>query len=53
VEVRVVTDLADRLVARGWRITPQRRAVLVALEGEHVHLSAEQVLAGRAAWCRK
>jgi Fur family transcriptional regulator, stress-responsive regulator len=42
----VVTDLADRLVARGWRITPQRRAVVGALEGEHVHLSAEQVLAG-------
>jgi Fur family ferric uptake transcriptional regulator len=33
-------------MARGWRITPQRRAVVVALEGEHVHLSAEQVLAG-------
>jgi Fe2+ or Zn2+ uptake regulation protein len=30
---------------RGWRITPQRRSVLGALEGEHVHLSAEQVLA--------
>jgi Fe2+ or Zn2+ uptake regulation protein len=42
----MVADLADRLEARGWRITPQRRAVLVALEGEHVHLSAEQVLAG-------
>jgi Fe2+ or Zn2+ uptake regulation protein len=39
----VTTPLADRLVARGWRITPQRRAVVGALAGEHVHLSAEQV----------
>lgn len=39
-----VPALPDRLVARGWRITPQRRAVIRALEGEHVHLSAEQVL---------
>jgi Fur family ferric uptake transcriptional regulator len=31
------------LEARHWRITPQRRAVIRALEGEHVHLSAEQV----------
>ncbi len=38
--------LADRLQARGWRITPQRRAVISVLHGEHVHLSAEQVLAG-------
>ncbi len=38
--------LADRLKARGWRITPQRRAVISVLHGEHVHLSAEQVLAG-------
>jgi Fur family transcriptional regulator, stress-responsive regulator len=35
--------LAERLLARGWRITPQRRAVVGALAGEHVHLSAEQV----------
>ena len=35
--------LPDRLSARGWRITPQRRAVIGALEGEHVHLSADQV----------
>lgn len=38
--------LPDRLQARGWRITPQRRAVLRALDGEHVHLSADQVHAG-------
>jgi Fe2+ or Zn2+ uptake regulation protein len=35
--------LAERLRARGWRITPQRRAVVGALAGEHIHLSAEQV----------
>jgi Fur family ferric uptake transcriptional regulator len=35
--------LADRLVARGWRITPQRRAILGAHTGEQVHVSAEQV----------
>jgi Fur family ferric uptake transcriptional regulator len=42
----VDAPLADRLKARGWRITPQRRAVISVLHGEHVHLSAEQVLAG-------
>ena len=41
--VPVASPLPDRLVARGWRITPQRRAVIGALAGEHVHLSAEQV----------
>jgi Fur family transcriptional regulator, stress-responsive regulator len=35
--------LPERLQARGWRITPQRRAVIGALDGEHVHLSAEEV----------
>ncbi len=42
----MVDLLAERLQSRGWRITPQRRAVIAALRGEHVHLSAEQVLAG-------
>jgi Fe2+ or Zn2+ uptake regulation protein len=37
--------LPDRLQARGWRITPQRRAVLRALDGEHVHLVPEVSLA--------
>jgi Fe2+ or Zn2+ uptake regulation protein len=41
-----VTALLDRLRERGWRLTPQRRAVASVLEGEHVHLTAEQVLAG-------
>jgi Fe2+ or Zn2+ uptake regulation protein len=35
--------LADRLKSRGWRVTPQRRAVVGALVGEHVHLSADQI----------
>ena len=35
--------LLDRLRGRGWRITPQRRAVVGALSGEHIHLTAEQV----------
>lgn len=35
--------LLDRLRARQWRITPQRRAVASVLTGEHVHLTAEEV----------
>jgi Fe2+ or Zn2+ uptake regulation protein len=35
--------LLDRLRARQWRITPQRRAVASVLAGEHVHLTAEEV----------
>ncbi len=41
----MVSELSERLAARGWRVTPQRRSVLAALDGEHIHLSAEQVLA--------
>jgi Fur family transcriptional regulator, stress-responsive regulator len=37
------SPLLDRLRARGWRITPQRRAVVQALAGEHVHRTADQV----------
>ena len=37
------TTLLERLRARGWRLTSQRRAVAEALEGEHVHLTAEEV----------
>jgi Fe2+ or Zn2+ uptake regulation protein len=40
-----VDPLLDRLRSRGWRITPQRRAVVAALDGEHVHRTADQVLA--------
>jgi Fur family transcriptional regulator, stress-responsive regulator len=40
------TALLDRLRARGWRLTAQRRAVAEALAGDHVHASADQVFAG-------
>jgi Fur family ferric uptake transcriptional regulator len=33
----------ERLRAREWRVTPQRRAVAEVLSGEHVHLTAEAV----------
>ena len=35
--------LLERLRTRGWRVTPQRRAVAEALAGEHVHLTADEV----------
>jgi Fur family transcriptional regulator, stress-responsive regulator len=35
--------LLERLRRRGLRLTAQRRVVAEALEGEHVHLTAEQV----------
>lgn len=38
--------LLDRLRARGWRVTAQRRAVAEALEGEHVHLTVDEVHRG-------
>ncbi|MBK9179842.1 MAG: transcriptional repressor [Acidimicrobiales bacterium] len=39
-----MTALLDRLRQRGWRLTAQRRAVAGVLAGEHVHLTADQVL---------
>jgi Fe2+ or Zn2+ uptake regulation protein len=36
--------LLERLRARGWRVTPQRRAVAQVLAGDHVHLTADDVL---------
>lgn len=36
-------SLLERLRERGWRVTPQRRAVAEALAGEHVHLTADEV----------
>jgi Fur family transcriptional regulator, stress-responsive regulator len=36
-------ELLDRLRSRGWRVTPQRRAVVAALAGDHVHRTADQV----------
>lgn len=38
-----MTDLLSRLRSRSWRLSPQRRVVAEVLEGEHVHLTAEQV----------
>jgi Fur family ferric uptake transcriptional regulator len=35
--------LLTRLRERGWRVTPQRRAVAEALNGDHVHLTADEV----------
>jgi Fe2+ or Zn2+ uptake regulation protein len=32
-----------RLESRGWRITPQRRAIAAVLVGENVHLAAETI----------
>lgn len=38
-----MADLLERLRARQWRMTPQRRVVAQVLRGEHVHLSAETI----------
>ena len=35
--------LGARVREHGWRVTPQRRAVVDALDGEHVHLTADEV----------
>lgn len=40
-----MSDLLERLRARGWRLTAQRRVVAEVLDGEHVHLTADEVLA--------
>ena len=36
-------SLLERLRTRGWRVTPQRRAVAEVLAGDHVHLAADEV----------
>lgn len=36
-------SLLQRLRRRGWRLTSQRRVIAEAMEGEHVHLTAEEV----------
>lgn len=38
-----MSDLVDRLRGRGWRMTAQRRVVAEVLDGEHVHLTADEV----------
>jgi Fe2+ or Zn2+ uptake regulation protein len=41
--VSPISDLLERLRAREWRVTPQRRVIAEVLSGEHVHLTAEAV----------
>jgi Fur family ferric uptake transcriptional regulator len=41
--VTIPAPLVDRLRSRGWRVTPQRRAVAEVLVGDHVHFTAEDV----------
>ncbi len=36
-------QLIDRLRSRGWRLSAQRRVVAEALQGDHVHMSAEEI----------
>ncbi|WP_030757966.1 Fur family transcriptional regulator [Streptomyces griseus] len=43
-----MSDLLERLRARGWRMTSQRRVVAEVLSGEHVHLTADEVHARAA-----
>lgn len=38
-----MSELAERLRQRGWRMTSQRRVVAEVMAGEHVHLSAEAI----------
>lgn len=38
------TPLLQRLRALHWRLTPQRRVIAEVMGGEHVHLTAEEVL---------
>lgn len=40
-----MSDLLERLRGRGWRLTAQRRVVAEVLDGDHVHLTADEVLA--------
>ncbi|MFD3663010.1 Fur family transcriptional regulator [Streptomyces sp. NPDC058659] len=40
-----MSDLLERLRGRGWRMTSQRRVVAEVLDGEHVHLTADEVQA--------
>lgn len=39
-----MSGLLERLSDRGWRLTAQRRAVVTALRGDNVHLTADEVL---------
>jgi Fur family transcriptional regulator, stress-responsive regulator len=48
-EQRRSASLLERLQSRGLRLTAQRRVVAEALDGEHVHLTAEEIYAHAAA----
>lgn len=39
-----MTPLIDRLRGRGWRLTAQRRVIAEVLSGDHLHLTADEVL---------
>ncbi|MFI6585229.1 Fur family transcriptional regulator [Embleya sp. NPDC050493] len=43
-----MSDLLERLRERGWRMTSQRRVVAEVLDGDHVHLTADEVHARAA-----
>ncbi|MFI2611766.1 Fur family transcriptional regulator [Kitasatospora sp. NPDC018619] len=43
-----MSDLLERLRGRGWRLTSQRRVVAEVLDGDHVHLTADEVHARAA-----
>ncbi|QGV77065.1 Fur family transcriptional regulator [Streptomyces ficellus] len=43
-----MSGLLERLRARGWRMTSQRRVVAEVLDGDHVHLTADEVHARAA-----
>ncbi|MFE7014806.1 Fur family transcriptional regulator [Streptomyces sp. NPDC057651] len=38
-----MSGLLERLRGRGWRMTSQRRVVAEVLDGDHVHLTADEV----------
>ena len=43
-----MSDLLERLRERGWRMTSQRRVVAEVLDGDHLHLTADEVHARAA-----
>ena len=38
-----MSDLLERLRGRGWRLTAQRRVIAEVLNGDHMHLTADEV----------
>ena len=39
-----MVELSERLRVRGWRLTAQRRAIADVFRGQHVHLTADEVV---------